>query len=191
MAETPLGRHRQHTRARAALLAYALGAITGWGCGPAPEPDAPPDLSRSVEADWLEAALVDTHRPAPEDELVVRLAFGAGADLDLFVSDPQSETVYFANQEARSGGSFAEDLRCDAPSPRIETVRFERPLPGRYRIGIDYPGACGDDPNPAIFVVEWRLDDLGDRVRGRIQPLVFDNIALEFELPAAGIPAAR
>ncbi len=167
------------------LLSCALGATLGWGCSSAPaEPNATPDLSNNLEAHGLEVALAEARRAGPEGALVVRLAFGAGADLDLFVSDPRSETVYFANRHARSGGRLAADLRCDAPAPRIETVRFEHPLPGRYRIGVDYPAACGPNEAPAVFVVEWRTGDRGQRARGRALPLAFDTIAMEFELPA-------
>jgi hypothetical protein len=194
MVEVPPRRRRQHTRTREALLACVLATMIG--CSSAPsvdpvEPDAALELSRDVEADRLEAALAAAPRPGPEDELVVRLAFGADVDLDLFVSDPRSETVYFANRRARSGGRLAADLRCDAPAPRIETVRFEHPLPGRYRIGVDYPGACGGDAKPAVFVLEWRAGDRGRLARGRAQPLVFDTIAMEFELSGREPAAAR
>lgn len=128
----------------------------------------------------------------PGGVLVVRLVFGPRADLDLFVSDPRSETVYFANRRARSGGRLAADVRCDAPAPRVETVRFEQPLPGRYRIGVDYPEVCpetrGGEPKPAVFVVEWRAGDAAGLAHGRVEPLVFDSIALEFELPGAVSP---
>jgi hypothetical protein len=168
------------------LLSCVLAATIGWGCSsPSPEPDAAPDLSSNIEANRLEAALAEARSLAgPDEALVVRLAFGADADLDLFVSDPRSETVYFAKRRSRSGGRLAADLRCDAPGPRIETVRFEHPLPGRYRIGVDYPEACGRDAAPVIFVVEWRRGDRGRLARGRALPLAFDTIAMEFELPA-------
>ena len=72
------------------------------------------------------------------------LAFGADADLDLYVTDPLLETVYFANQSSRSGGQFLEDVRCDEEQIKVEEIRFDAPMPGRYRIGIDYPNACAE-----------------------------------------------
>ena len=81
--------------------------------------------------------------PAP-GELRVELVFGAGADLDLYVTDPAQETVYFANTPlAGSGGRLEADLRCDAAAtPRIETVVFASAPPGRYRVGVDRAGTC-------------------------------------------------
>ena len=176
----------QDSRARAGLLASTLCcAALAVACEPRP-PDSAPDLSTSAEAAVLEAALEAMPHAAAPDAVVVRLAFGAAADLDLFVSDPRHETVYFANKRARSGGRLAADLRCDAPAPRIETVRFENALPGRYRIGIDHPVACSDDPAAAVFVVEWPSDGQIQRARGSVAPLVFDSIVQEFDWEAPG-----
>jgi len=123
-----------------------------------------------------------------ESALVVRLAFGAGADLDLFVSDPQNETVYFANTRTRAGGRLAADVRCETPPPRIETIRFEHPLPGRYRVGIDYPAGCDGEAEPAVYVVEWHFAGHRRQVQGLALPFVFSAVAAEFEL---GTPPRR
>jgi hypothetical protein len=174
---------RQGNGPAARPLAAALAPALLWvACASAPANPAP-DLSNSAEAAALEAALESRPATAAPGTVVVRLAFGAGSDLDLFVSDPRSETIYFANKRAASGGRLAEDLRCDAPAPRIEIVRFEPALPGRYRIGIDHPGVCGEKAAPAIFVVEWSTRGQTHRLRGSVAPLVFDSIVQEFDLP--------
>ena len=95
------------------------------GCASTPE--EPPDLPP---------------RAAPAGALRVELAFGQDADLDLYVTDPLQETVYFANTPSQQGGVLLDDRRCDSPPPRIETVVFEHPPPGRYRVGVDYPRRC-------------------------------------------------
>jgi len=74
--------------------------------------------------------------------LLIQLAFGAEADLDLYVTDPQLETVYFANKEGKSGGKISPDRRCDGSVLRVEEVYFTTPLAGSYRVGIDYPRYC-------------------------------------------------
>ena len=68
------------------------------------EPPRPPDpapvaewsAQTRAEADAFAAHLAALP-PAAEGTFVVRLAFEAGSDLDLYVSDPLQETVYYAN----------------------------------------------------------------------------------------------
>jgi hypothetical protein len=175
---------RQHNREISGLLATAIVAVAVTSGCAAPTEDPVPAPVNAAEAADLQSALDAAPVESPSGAVVVRLAFGAGADLDLFVSDPRRETVYFANRRAASGGRLAEDQRCDAPAPRIETVRFEQALPGRYRIGIDHPGSCDGEPAEAVFVVEWRIGDgPARRVTGSVAPLVFDSIVQEFDLP--------
>jgi hypothetical protein len=119
--------------------------------------------------------------------LRVRLAFGAGADLDLFVSDPWAEAVYFANSPSASGGALEEDRRCEHPAPRFEIVRFEQPPPGRYRVGVDYAEACGK-ARPAPFVVELSYGAHRELRRGTLEPGRFEVIVMEFDLEASGDP---
>jgi hypothetical protein len=92
----------------------------------------------------LEAALRKFNAQPREDDsgLLIQLAFGAEADLDLYVTDPLLETVYFANKKGKSGGEISADHRCDSQALRVEEVRFEAPLSGAYRIGVDYPRRC-------------------------------------------------
>jgi hypothetical protein len=105
--------------------AVVVGAIVVAGCAVRPPP---PALS-----------------PVPRDGLVVTLAWSAPVDLDLYVTDPGLETVYFANPRARSGGILERDARCadGAAASREERVRWTAPPPGRYRIGVDYIEPCG------------------------------------------------
>ena len=110
----------------------------------------------------------------------VTLRFGDAADLDLYVTDPLQETVYFANSPSRSGGALESDRRCDSPAPRIEVVRFERPPPGRYRVGVDYPERCraAKDPIPFLVVVEAqgrRHERRGTIELGQFLPIVLET----------------
>ena len=152
------------TAARAILLVALLALVA---CG-IPTPIAPPPAERA----------------RPPGALLVRLAFGEEADLDLYVTDPAQETVYFANAvSAASSGALEADLRCDAPAPRVETVRFAPAPPGRYRVGVDHPGRCGSrrGPVPFVVVVEFgaqRLERRGEVALGQFLPVV-----LEFEVP--------
>jgi hypothetical protein len=161
----------------AALVAGTLLACTS----PRPEPKPAPqwDAGARGAADALEAALAALPS-APAGELVVRLAFEAGADLDLYVSDPLDETVYYANTPVRSGGALDGDRRCEDAAPRVETVRFASPLAGRYRVGVDFQQRCRDGQD----VVPWAIsiEARGERrlLRGLAEWNVFASRVDEF-----------
>ncbi len=114
--------------------------------------------------------------------VLVRLAFGAEADLDLYATDPAEETVYFANPvSAASGGALEADLRCDAPVPRVETVRFAPAPPGHYRVGVDFPSRCGSHRGPVPFVLVAEFGDQRLERRGEVALGQFLPVVLEFE----------
>jgi hypothetical protein len=155
---------RRRRLAGTVLLGCSLVAI---GCSslrpPEPEPTGTLPLPRNRQA------------------LQVSLVFGDAADLDLYVTDPVQETVYFANSPSRSGGSLEGDRRCDAPAPRVEVVRFEWPSAGRYRIGVDYPERCraANDPIPFLVVIDahgQRHERRGMIELGQFQPIVVETI---------------
>lgn len=136
-----------------------------------------------AEANEGVAALEASLESAPASgSLRVRLAFGAEADLDLYVTGPTYETVYFANSPARSGGELERDLRCDAQEPRIEVVRFPHAAPGPYRVGIDFPRRCDGRREPVSFVVYLETENGRRERRGAIFPGHFLPIVLTREL---------
>jgi len=158
---------------RSALLGLACGIALGCGAWRPPEqPPAPPAAS-APKAGALE----------------VTLSFGDAADLDLYVSDPLQETVYFANTPTRSGGSLEADRLCKSPGPRVEIVRFERPLPGRYRVGVDYPERCRAAREPIPFLVVIEADGRRHERRSEIALGQFLPIVLEFDVGRGGLKA--
>jgi hypothetical protein len=162
-------------------IAAALLVLGCAGGPPAPQPAAPPAWTDalSARADALEAALAAAPR-APAGELVVRLAQEPGADLDLYVSDPLEETVYYANTPVRSGGALDADRRCATPGDGVETVRFAAPLAGRYRVGVDFQERCADGERVAPWVIA--IDAHGERrvLRGLASWNVFLSRVDEF-----------
>lgn len=118
---------------------------------------------------------------APSGALVVQLAFDASADLDLYVTDPLQETVYFANTPSRSGGFLDRDRTCNDAAPRVETIVFERPPPGRYRIGVEHPQPCGAG-SAAPFAVRARYGEQRFEQSGVLPPRRFEAIVLELEI---------
>ena len=117
-----------------------------------------------------------------ETGLLVQLAFGAEADLDLYVTDPLLETVYFANHESKSGGRISDDVRCDEQTLRLEEVWFDAPIPGRYRVGIDYPERCDGSKEAAAYVVSVLQNGKRKEVSGSVSLRQFEVIVLEFSL---------
>jgi len=128
--------------------------------------------------------------------------FGAGADLDLYVTDPAQETVYFANTSSRaSGGRLEADLLCETGmrEPRVETVVFENAPLGRYRVGVDHAASCkgaGGAAEAFVVVVEFggfrsgglqsgglRSGELRREVRAEVPRGRFLPQVLELDLP--------
>ena len=134
------------------------------------------------EANALAAALAEEGAAPGSGTVRVRLAFGDAADLDVYVTGPKHETVYFANTPARSGGELDRDLRCKAPAPRIETVLFQPAEPGLYRVGVDFPERCDDQREPVSFVVYLETADAREEKRGAIAPGHFLPIVIAVEL---------
>jgi len=150
-------------RALPALFGLAAAAQGCLSVAPGPLPDA-----------------VDAPTPEP-GKLHVRLVFGEEADLDLYVTDPRQETVYFGNSPSLAGGALHEDLRCDAPAPRVERVQFPAPAPGRYRVGVAFSARC----TRVRQAVPYRIEIEGGALRidesGEISPGHFDHKVVEFE----------
>ena len=177
----------QHTARARACFALVLAGVFGLACasdGPAPRNvPAVAEVSPALlaEAEALAATLSEAPPPA-EDALRVRLAFGEAFDLDLFVSDPLQETVYFANERAQSGGVLREDQRCGSPAPRIEVVEWAAPPPGRYRVGIDFPSRCAKGgPRQAPYAVAIERGGRRTLLRGVAELGVFVPIVDRFD----------
>jgi hypothetical protein len=172
-----LVKHRQDTHIGAIFLAVALLGCAGSSAG-----DRAAREALAAEANELAAALA-AEAVAPEADLLrVRLAFGSRADLDLYVTDPAQETAYFANSPTKLGAELAEDVRCGAPAPRIETIALASPPPGRYRVGVDYPEACSRDRGPVAFVVYLEAGGRRMSRRGSIAPGEFLAIVMEVDV---------
>jgi hypothetical protein len=125
------------------------------------------------------------HSPPPPDDagLVVTLAWSAPVDPDLYVTVPGGETFYYANP----GRAFTSDVRCDGKPAglRVEAARWRSPMPGRYRVGVDFPEACG----AGLRDVGYRIvvDHGGRRVErdGTARLVVRNPAAFEVDVPLA------
>ena len=117
----------------------------------------------------------------------VVLLWDAPVDLDLYVTDPTMETVYFANRKSASGGVLEKDATCQT-APRREVTTWERAPSGRYRVSLDFIDRCGQDRREIGYRL---LVDTGGRRQertGTVQLARFVYQAFEFDL---GDPARK
>jgi len=146
------------------LLALLLGASLG--CS---EPASPPAVPAPPAA-------------RPPGELRIRLSFDDSADLDLYVTGPLLETVYYANTPTKVGGELERDARCAGPPGlRSEQIRFAAAPAGRYRVGVDFPERCRLPARPAGFALAIEGDGLQREIRGEIELGIFEPLVLEFD----------
>ncbi len=152
----------------------------------APDPVPGPAWSARSRA---EAAALAAHLAAlptgAAGTFVVRLAFDAGSDLDLYVSDPLQETVYYANTPSRSGGRLGADRHCKdggGPGPRVEEIVFSEPPAGTYLVGVDYPHRCRSGAGIAAWAITWDANGERRELGGLSEPVVFIPIVTEVEV---------
>ena len=125
--------------------------------------------------------------PAAQAGLVVSLTWDAPVDLDLYVTDPTWETLYFANNPTRAGARLENDARCAtlvADRPPTERATIENARPGSYRVGVDFIDRCGAKVKEVSFHVTADFAGVRREARGKVNPEEFRVIALEFELGA-------
>ncbi len=81
----------------------------------------------------------------------VTIGWDTGADIDLYVTDPSGETIYYNAKHRHSplGGELDHDARGDCrpeqDHPRVENAYWPSPAPkGEYAVDLQYFGPCGD-----------------------------------------------
>jgi len=146
------------------------------------------DEDQTLRLTRLKEVLAEPASAELSSGLLVRLAFDDVGDLDLFVTDPLQESVYFANSPTRSGGRLIDDRRCDDPSPRVEAIHFPEPMVGRYRVGVDFHGHCeettvsGEARKQGLYIVRVDVDGRILERRGMVTPGHFEVIVIEFDI---------
>jgi hypothetical protein len=127
--------------------------------------------------------------PARRDgALHVILTWAAPVDLDLYLTDPAGETLYFANNPTRAGARLEQDARCGAtpPGSLVEAVRMDAPVAGRYRVGVDFIDRCGSRLAAVPFRVAVDHGPMRREVDGTAAPNQFQVIVLEFDVEDDG-----
>jgi hypothetical protein len=132
--------------------------------------------------------------PAPSGALLVQpgsgvqvsLTWSAPVDLDLYVTDPSLETVYFANPVAQTGGRLEQDVTCRTllgSAVQLERARWDHPPAGHYRVGVDFIDACRSKIEEAEFRVVIAVDGRLREKTARLAKERFQPAVVEFDVP--------
>ena len=128
--------------------------------------------------------------PPSASELRVALTWSAPVDLDLYLTDPTWETVYFANTPSRTGARLLQDICCrdvhSGQSSFIEVAAVAEPVSGPYRVGVDFIDACTAPHDPVSFRVVADYGGVRREATGTIRLEEFEPIVVEFELQRTG-----
>jgi hypothetical protein len=167
------------------LLALIPAVLFLWltGCGD-PEAEREAALAAALEEARALAGQAAAELPTESDGLVFRMFFDRSVDLDLYVTDPLDETVYFAKHDTATGGRLVRDVRCESPAEvgGVEEIRFDDPYPGKYRVGIDFPEGCNGPEPFAGFAVSVEGAGESHAAHGAVELQRFEVVVLEFEL---------
>ena len=94
--------------------------------------------------------------PAAPDAVRIQLVFGADVDLDLYVTGPAEEAVYFANDASRTAAGSSPTAAATRPRRASRRSSSRARPPGRYRVGVDFMIRCarGIDRAPFELIAE-------------------------------------
>lgn len=124
--------------------------------------------------------------PHSRDGLSVTLAWDVPVDLDLYFTDPSWETAYSENTEVASGSRLERDFDCRAvragAPPFTEIATTERPIAGRYRVGVEFSERCDAGERPANFRVRVQFGSEVLEVDGQLAREGIEPAVVEFEL---------
>jgi len=151
-----------------------IGVSAGVGCGPKPAlGPAPPATAAAVSSGT---------------GVRVTLLWSVPVDLDLYVTDPSLETVYFANPRSQTGGRLEQDVTCESIHSRegtlVERAEWAKASKGRYRVGVDFMEPCGSEIDETQFRVVTEVSGKRQERAARILKGRFEPVVLEFDVPS-------
>jgi hypothetical protein len=117
----------------------------------------------------------------------VTLLWSSPVDLDLYVTDPSLETVYFANSRSQTGGRLEQDVTCKGIAggggALTERAEWAEASKGRYRVGVDFMEDCGSEIDETEFRVVTEVSGKRRERAAKILKGRFEPVVLEFDVP--------
>ncbi len=89
----------------------------------------------------------------------ITLAWQGGADIDLYVTDPQGTQISYQNPRSPSGGHLDHDgrgaCRANDAGNTVENVYWDNAQPpsGTYQVALNYYGECNSHAGPTQTTV--------------------------------------
>ncbi len=157
---------------RSSWAAMAMLAAS-WGCSTGRTASAPPPVAAAPITEGLR----------------ITLSWSEPVDLDLYVTDPSQETVYFAHPSSANGGSLHGDVACadlirlNPGATALEQAQWARPRAGRYRVGVDFSDGCGSALGEAQYRLVLEIAARREERTGTVRRMIFEPVVLEFDVP--------
>ena len=87
-------------------------------------------------------------------QIQVTAAWNSGSDIDLHVTDPGGEEIYYGHRTSASGGVLDHDANsaCNSSPPTVENVYWSTPNPlrGQYNAVVRAYARLGADPGDGV-----------------------------------------
>lgn len=135
------------------------------------------------------AAQTNTVRDAKGKPLEIELYWSNPVDLDLFVTAPDGETIYYGNPKSRAGDLIRSQSNCASvktnPTPWRERAMINAAQSGIYRVSVDFIFNCGSGLKQADAVL--KLIDTENKLQLAAQTIIVEKqilntIAWEFKV---------
>jgi hypothetical protein len=110
----------------------------------------------------------------------VTVAWQSSSDIDLHVTDPNNEEVYYGHRNSVSGAVLDRDANaaCNQSPPTVENVYWgTQPMSGQYRIRVVAYDMCGSPSTPATVSIS-----VGGRILGTYS-MNFSQRGQQFDIP--------
>ncbi|HSE41072.1 MAG TPA: hypothetical protein VLH08_09935 [Acidobacteriota bacterium] len=104
-------------------------------------------------------------------QIEISLNWEGSADLDLHVTDPYGETLYYFRSTNQSGGRYEEDRECFNNNGQFERVVYDsgNAAAGLYQISVHYFRSCGE-ARDAHWTLHVNVDGRSSDYSGTIKP---------------------
>lgn len=123
------------------------------------------------------------------DTLRIELTWKAPVDLDLFVTGPSGETIYFGNKQSKIGDKLIEESNCESltskPSHLREAVLIPAAQGGKYRVSVDFIFQCQsslDQADAKLSLFNAQTDTKLTQHTITVRREVLNTVAMEFEV---------